>query len=215
MCAFLWEPSMAAKKDYYELLGVKKDANERQIKKAFRNLALKYHPDKNKAKGAEDKFREIAEAYEVLSDPEKRKQYDQFGHVPQGESGGGHGQPFDFEQFFRGFDDAFDSRFHGHQHRHHYGAFNFDDLFSDMDANEFSFFGSHHRQRHHHGFFDDDDDYGFGSGDSFFGGLGSWGNSFGSLFGGGRAESHSYRRGGCRTVTRREGGMVMTMTECS
>ena len=62
-------------KDYYQILGVSKSANEKQIKKAYRKLALKYHPDKNKAPDAEAKFKEISEAYEVLSDPKKRKIY--------------------------------------------------------------------------------------------------------------------------------------------
>ncbi len=72
---------MATKKDYYELLGVKRDASADEIKKAYRKLAMKYHPDKNPGdKAAETKFKEISEAYEVLSDDKKRKQYDQFGH---------------------------------------------------------------------------------------------------------------------------------------
>ncbi|RVE56482.1 hypothetical protein OJAV_G00221460 [Oryzias javanicus] len=69
-----------AKRDYYDILGVPKDATERQIKKAFHKLALKYHPDRNKGPDAEAKFREIAEAYETLSDDKRRREYDQFGH---------------------------------------------------------------------------------------------------------------------------------------
>nr|MBP7497993.1 DnaJ domain-containing protein [Bacteroidales bacterium] len=69
------------KRDYYEVLGVSKDADEAQLKSAYRKLALKYHPDKNpNNKEAEEKFKEAAEAYEVLSNAEKRKNYDQFGH---------------------------------------------------------------------------------------------------------------------------------------
>ena len=82
------------KRDYYEVLGVSRDATPDQIKKAYRKLAMKYHPDVNKAPDAEEKFKEINEAYEVLSDEKKRAQYDQFGHAGvdgqfgQGFSGG-------------------------------------------------------------------------------------------------------------------------------
>ncbi|RMF88911.1 MAG: molecular chaperone DnaJ, partial [Methanobacteriota archaeon] len=69
------------KRDYYEILGVKKDASKEEIKKAYRRLALKYHPDKNKSPDAEEKFKEISEAYGVLSDDQKRAQYDRFGHA--------------------------------------------------------------------------------------------------------------------------------------
>lgn len=66
-------------KDYYRVLGLTKAATDEEIKKAYRKLALRYHPDKNKAAGAEDKFKEIAEAYEVLSDKKKRDIYDKYG----------------------------------------------------------------------------------------------------------------------------------------
>ncbi len=86
-----------AKRDYYEVLGVSKDATEADIKKAYRNLALKYHPDRNPGdKRAEERFKEINEAYEVLSDPEKRARYDRFGHA-MGES------PFSGAEGFGGF----------------------------------------------------------------------------------------------------------------
>ena len=79
------------KRDYYEILGVTRNANESEIKKAYRQMALKYHPDKNPGnKEAEEKFKEAAEAYEVLSNAEKRARYDQFGHDGL-RNGGGQG----------------------------------------------------------------------------------------------------------------------------
>ncbi len=121
---------MATKRDYYEVLGVPKTSTPEEMKKAYRKLALEWHPDKNKSPEAHDKFKEINEAYEVLSDEKKRQTYDQFGHTPPGNpfgggagrggqgpftysySTGGAGSPFDgfdfsdpfdiFEQFFGG-----------------------------------------------------------------------------------------------------------------
>ena len=89
---------MAEKRDYYEVLGVDKNATEAEIKRAYRKVAKKYHPDMNPGdKEAEEKFKEAAEAYEVLSDPEKKSKYDQFGHAAfeQGGGPGGFGG-FDF-----------------------------------------------------------------------------------------------------------------------
>ena len=104
------------KKDYYEVLGVKKDASDEEIKRAFRKLAKQYHPDVNKEPGADEKFKEIGEAYSVLSDPNKRSQYDQFGHAAfQGAAGGAQGAGgfggFDFNDF--DFGDIFDDLFGG------------------------------------------------------------------------------------------------------
>ncbi len=85
------------KRDYYEVLGVAKDASDADIKRAYRKLAAQYHPDVNHDPGAEDKFKEINEANEVLSDPEKRKRYDQFGFAgvdPSFNAGAGGGSPF-------------------------------------------------------------------------------------------------------------------------
>ncbi len=83
-----------AKRDLYEVLGVARDASEDDIKKAYRKLARQYHPDHNKDPGAQERFVEIQEAYDTLSDPEQRKMYDRFGHAgPQGGFGGGGGGP--------------------------------------------------------------------------------------------------------------------------
>jgi molecular chaperone DnaJ len=71
---------MATKRDYYEILGIPKSATPDEIKRAFRRLAMQYHPDRNKAADAEAKFKEVNEAYEVLSDSNKRATYDQYGH---------------------------------------------------------------------------------------------------------------------------------------
>ena len=82
-----------AKRDYYEVLGVAKTASDDEIKKAYRKLAMKFHPDRNPDNPeAEEKFKEAAEAYEVLSDNQKRQRYDQFGHAGMG-GGGGAVQP--------------------------------------------------------------------------------------------------------------------------
>ena len=99
------KPLAAAKKDYYELLGVNRNASEDDFKKAYRKLALQYHPDRNPGdKQAEEKFKEISEAYSVLSDAQKRAQYDQFGHAAFGD-GGPRGGGFDFSG--GGFEDVF------------------------------------------------------------------------------------------------------------
>lgn len=97
------------KRDYYEVLGVGRNAGEAEIKKAYRQMALKYHPDKNPGnKEAEEKFKEAAEAYEVLSDKEKRQRYDQFGHSGMGGFGGnGGGHHMNMEDIFANFGDIF------------------------------------------------------------------------------------------------------------
>jgi len=97
---------MAQKRDYYEVLGVGEGASDGEIKKAYRQLAIKYHPDKNPDDAsAEDKFKEAAEAYGVLSDAQKRQQYDRFGHAGMG--GGGGAQGFDMNDIFSQFGDIF------------------------------------------------------------------------------------------------------------
>ena len=106
-----------AKRDYYEILGIKRDADEEEIKKAYRKLAVKFHPDKNPGdKSAEESFKELGEAYEVLNDPQKRAAYDQYGHAAFDRRAGGFGRggfhdPFEiFREVFSGgsiFDDLF------------------------------------------------------------------------------------------------------------
>lgn len=91
-------------KDYYKILGLQKGATEDELKKAYRKMALKYHPDKNKSPGAEEKFKEIAEAYEVLNDPKKREIYDKYGEegLKGGMGGGGGGPGGNFSYTFHG-----------------------------------------------------------------------------------------------------------------
>jgi molecular chaperone DnaJ len=97
-------------RDFYDVLGIERSASPEEIKKAFRRLAMQYHPDRNKEPGAEDRFKEINQAYEVLSDPEKRAAYDRFGHAAVGGAPGQAG----FEGFnFGGFGDIFDAFFGG------------------------------------------------------------------------------------------------------
>ncbi len=104
---------MADKRDYYEVLGVDKGADEGSIKKAYRNLAKKYHPDMNPGNAeAEQKFKEVNEAYSVLSDPDKKAKYDQFGHAAFDQGAGGYGGYGDFGDF-GGFGDIFSSFFGG------------------------------------------------------------------------------------------------------
>ena len=102
---------MAEKRDYYEVLGVAKNAEAAEIKKAYRKLALQYHPDRNPGdKEAEEKFKEAAEAYDVLSNEEKRRRYDQFGHAGMGAGAGGFGGAgMSMDDIFAHFGDIFGS----------------------------------------------------------------------------------------------------------
>lgn len=128
---------MAAKRDYYEILGVKRSASLEEIKKAYRELALRYHPDRvpaDQKKDAEEKFKEISEAYAVLSDPQKRALYDQYGHA-------GIDQRFTSEDIFRGAD--FSSIFE-ELRGFGFGGSIFEELFGDLG---FDIFGTSARGR--------------------------------------------------------------------
>ncbi|XP_037551591.1 dnaJ homolog subfamily B member 9 [Nematolebias whitei] len=201
-----------ARRDYYDILGVSRDATERQIKKAFHKLALKFHPDRNKDPNAEAKFREIAEAYETLSDDKRRREYDQFGHGASS-SGGyrGGGSDYDFRQ--------------------HFQSFNFDDIFKDTDS-----FGQHHhfhsqsqadKKRHFDNHFQAHRDAmnrhrrgfqqgGFGEGlfDNMFEDLEKM-FSFNSHASRTESRFQGSAKQHCRTVTQRRGNMVTTFTDCS
>ena len=102
------------KRDYYEVLGVSRGSSDEEVKSAFRKLALEFHPDRNKTDGAAEKFKEINEAYQVLTDPKKRGDYDRFGHAGLGQNGG---RGFDGFENFGGFGDIFDAFFGGQSSR--------------------------------------------------------------------------------------------------
>src|SRR5437763_8921019 len=112
-----------AKRDYYEILGVSRTASDEEIKKSYRKLAVKFHPNKHPGdKAAEEQFKELGEAYEALSDPQKRAAYDQYGHAAfdprmrSGGRGGGFHDPFDiFREAFGGGGSIFDEFFGGGQ----------------------------------------------------------------------------------------------------
>jgi|YelNatPaOPRAMG01_1025707.scaffolds.fasta_scaffold50425_3 DnaJ-class molecular chaperone len=120
-------------KDYYQILGVDRNASQEEIKAAYRRLAMKYHPDRGGGKEAEEKFKEINEAYQVLSDPQKRAEYDRFGRVGvAGETPGGSG--FDWRNY-----DFSDFDFGGFNVRFNFGGIDsFADLFSDFFDAAFS-----------------------------------------------------------------------------
>ena len=127
---------MAVKRDYYDVLGIDRNADEKTIKKAYRKLAKKYHPDTNAGNpDAADKFKEVNEAYDILSDPKKKKMYDQFGHAafeagadPGADAGAG------------GFG-GFQSGGNGSYQEFHFNGENMDDIFGDIFGNMFH--GSH------------------------------------------------------------------------
>ena len=184
-----------AKKDYYKVLEVDRTASQKDVKKAFRNLALKYHPDKNPDEDTSLKFREIAEAYEVLRDEEKRRQYDQMGH---GAWGGGY-KPgdFNFDDLFKDFDD---------------------NIFKDLRSHFAQHFGNHKMAHEstggHFDFADVNIDKLFQKPDWF-----DESELFGKdadLYGSSNKIKMEVKNGQkCKTVTQKVGNSVTTFTQCS
>lgn len=131
-----------AKRDYYDVLGIKKEADEKEIKHAYRKLAKKYHPDSNTGNVyAEQQFKEVTEAYDILSDPEKRKLYDRFGHAAfdgsmgaaDSETGGGFGTNGGFRnRWSTGGQGSFDFRNGGHYTEYHFEGGDMDDIFENI-----------------------------------------------------------------------------------
>ena len=162
-------------KDFYKVLGVAKDATEDQIKKAYRKMALKYHPDKNKSPGAEEKFKEVAEAYEVLSDPKKKEVYDKYGD--EGLKGGAPGGPEgnNFQYTFHGDPHETFRMFFGDENP--FGSFFFGGPGGGRGGNSRMFFGNSGGE---HMDIDDDPFHSFGMG----GGLGGMPGMPGGMHGG-------------------------------
>lgn len=227
--------------DYYAILGIKRDATKQEIHKAFRQLAKKYHPDKNKDKGASDEFMKIFKAYETLSDEKKRKEYDDqlngqahvFHNWHQTTASPGMGD-FDINEFFRQYEDQFmrHAQFFNQHQQHHdshhekvqFHGINLDELFHDIDQDEYNSFGrlfelhnghNHNHFRHHiHSMGNH-----LGDGDTYFGNL----YSHQSLHD--HQHNHQVHYGGqragmggsypCKTITKQFNGMVMTQTSCA
>ncbi|EFO18760.2 DnaJ protein [Loa loa] len=189
-----------AAQDYYEVLGVKRDASTAQIKKAFRNLALKYHPDRNSDPNAHEKFREIAAAYEILADEQKRRNYDAGGWSNDQQQQ--HAQNFDFDAFMREFRESMNIHQRSHQYAHS---------------------KAHWQGTHGHSLFDDLWE-GFDMFPSFsgFGSTGNFDGSDGIYFGDFPSNPASVymketNQGGqrCKTVTKKTGNMMTTQTICT
>ncbi|XP_056272861.1 dnaJ homolog subfamily B member 9a [Pseudoliparis swirei] len=199
VCIFVITELILAKKDYYDILGVPKDATERQIKKAFHKLAMKQHPDKNKSPDAEVRFREIAEAYETLSDETKRREYDQFGDTSAlftGEAQGRHRQgahqSFNFNDIFKDFDIYSQNRHARHQRHFNEHSRSQKEPPSRSKRHFQGGFGA--------GVFDDDIERMF----TFDGHTKQTDSRF-----------HGAAKQQCRTVTQRRGNMVTTYTDCT
>nr|WJX09126.1 putative salivary protein [Sogatella furcifera] len=171
--------------DFYEVLGVKRNASDKEIKSAYKKLAIKYHPDKNKDRDTTKQFQQVSEAYEALKDEKSRKEYDM---RRQGDAFGGFhgGQPFEHD-IFRTFEEFAHPSFHHNKESHRHNNMNFDFFQDNMISDMF-------------------DDERFGSGSSFFG------NHFGQEKEHGSSQRSGGRS--CRTVTQRVGNTVTTYTEC-
>lgn len=188
------------KRDYYEVLGVSRNADAVAIKKAYRKLAKKYHPDSNEGNAtAAERFKEVNEAYDVLSDEKKRKLYDQFGHAAfeegAGNYGGAQGNPFG-SGFGGSQGNPFGGGFQGsYSDGNGYHEFHFENG-EDMDDILKNIFGGGFKKSKSSGGFGGS---GFGTGGfhgSGFGGFGSGSNGFGSGFGSGGSDFHSQGFGG-------------------
>lgn len=228
--------SRAQEQDYYDILGVKKDATKQEIHKAFRQLAKKYHPDKNKDKGATDEFIRIFKAYETLSDENKRKEYDNRASEQTGSwtTASSSVNDFDINDFFKQYEDQFLKHAHQHQQHHqshqdmhnnmHHEQFKFhgvnlDDLFHDIDDDEFSSFGRwFDMPNHNHNHFQQNIEHGhFGDGASFFG-MNIHPEIHDTIHQYQHQQGfHGVNQAGytCRTTTRQTNGMVMSQTSCS
>lgn len=220
--------------DLYEILGVKKDATKHEIHKAFRQLAKKYHPDKNKEKGAQDEFIKIFKAYETLSDEKKRKEYDERGK--QGSFNGWQTNgmnDFDMNEFFKQYEDQLHkhAQHFSHHHQHHqqnynhdrfsFHGVNLDDLFHDIDEDEFPSFGrlfDEFADHGHHMHHSSEMDGSFGDGNSYFGShfpsqihdtLHQYQHQQSFHSSGGNRAGYS-----CHTITKQVNGMMMTQTSC-
>ncbi|XP_062374312.1 dnaJ homolog subfamily B member 9-like [Sardina pilchardus] len=220
VCILMITELILAEEDYYDILGVPKDATERQIKKAFHKLAMKFHPDRNKSPNAEAKFREIAEAYETLSDEQRRQEYNLMGRQATFEGTRGRGgrgqhahQPFDFDDLFRDFD-VFGQHQHFHQHQHsHQKRNHFENHFEKHFQSQQREAQQNRHRRHFQNSFG-----GAGGGD----GGGLFDDVFENMermfsFDMPRADGgfHRSTKQHCRTVTQRRGNMVTTYTDCS
>ncbi|KAM3865247.1 dnaJ homolog subfamily B member 9a [Diretmus argenteus] len=200
VCILMITELILAKKDYYDILGVPKDATERQIKKAFHKLAMKYHPDKNKSPDAEATFRDTAEAYETLSDEKRRREYDHVGHTAyfNWDMQGRQRQPFNFN-----FDDPFKDFDISSQNRHARHRRHFEEHSRSHQETH-----SRHK-RHFQG--------GFGAGGVFVDVFDDMERMF--AFDRHTKQSENRFQGTskqhCRTVTQRRGNMVTTYTDCT